>query len=188
MGYSKASEIVPRIIDVVGQYQDKVKQEFIEWSKHTPSWLFLRWISQITAVLNRPESEIISELVKKIATKYPQAVFYPFKVIQSNIEINFSNEDILRGQKEAQSLLFQKLRESFDQFNTLNKWIEALDCLIFPEHRFIYWYKLITDICEDPQLKQLIVDQSPKNPLLLKVHQLTVFMYNDIMARQKRFV
>jgi hypothetical protein len=104
-------------------------------------------------------------------------VFYPFKVIQSNIEINFSNEDIRKGQKESQSLLFQNLRHKFDQFHTLNRWIEALDCLIFPEQRFKYWYQLISDICEDPQLKSLIVDKSSQNPLLLKIQHLTILMY-----------
>ena len=78
MGYLKASDIIPRILDVIGKYGRKVKDEFVENSKSTPAWLFLRWISQIAAVLNRPESSIIQNIVAKIAQKYPQALFYPF--------------------------------------------------------------------------------------------------------------
>ena len=88
MGYLKASDAIPRILDVIGKYRDQVKDEFVENSKSTPAWLFLRWISQIAAVLNRPESSIIQNIVAKIAQKYPQALFYPFKVIESNLEIN----------------------------------------------------------------------------------------------------
>jgi hypothetical protein len=47
------------MLDVLGEYKEDVKDEYVEHSKNTPAWLFLRWISQIAAVLNRPESSII---------------------------------------------------------------------------------------------------------------------------------
>ena len=71
MGYLQASDIIPRLLDVLGKYRDSVKDEFIEQSKSTPAWLYLRWISQIAAILNRPESTVIQTLVGKIASKYP---------------------------------------------------------------------------------------------------------------------
>jgi hypothetical protein len=45
MGYLKASDIIPRLLDVLGRYKESVKEEFIEQSKSTPAWLYLRWIS-----------------------------------------------------------------------------------------------------------------------------------------------
>jgi hypothetical protein len=63
MGYLRASDIIPRLLDVLSLYQDEVKDEFIEQSKATPAWLFLRWISQIAAVVNRPESGVIQTIV-----------------------------------------------------------------------------------------------------------------------------
>ena len=45
MGYLRASDIIPRMLDVLSKYQDSVEEEFKESSKHTPAWLFLRWIS-----------------------------------------------------------------------------------------------------------------------------------------------
>jgi hypothetical protein len=63
MGCLRASDIIPRMLDVLGKYRDEVKDEFLEESKSTPAWLFLRWISQIAAILNRPESSIIQALV-----------------------------------------------------------------------------------------------------------------------------
>jgi DNA-dependent protein kinase catalytic subunit len=88
LGYLKASDIIPRILDVVGKYKEKVLEEYVCNSSNTPAWLFLRWISQIAAVLNRPESSIIKNTASKISSKYPQALFYPFKVIESNIELD----------------------------------------------------------------------------------------------------
>jgi hypothetical protein len=71
MGYLQASDIIPRMLDVLGRFRDTVKDEVNEHSKTTPAWLFLRWISQIAAILNRPESAVIQGVVSRIAAKYP---------------------------------------------------------------------------------------------------------------------
>ena len=63
LGYAGASDIIPRMLDVVGKYREGVEAEFRENSKRTPAWFFLRWISQIASILNRPESSIISKIV-----------------------------------------------------------------------------------------------------------------------------
>jgi hypothetical protein len=43
--YSKASDIIPRLLDVVTKYKAEVEADFIAYSKDTPSWFFLRWIN-----------------------------------------------------------------------------------------------------------------------------------------------
>jgi len=35
---------------------------------------------------------VITNIVAKIAQKYPQALYYPFKVIESNLEIAFGGQ------------------------------------------------------------------------------------------------
>ena len=86
-GYTKAADMIPRMLDVVGQYREAVSETFMSLSKHTPAWLFLRWINQIASLVNRPESATVDLLVRKINFKYPQAMFYTFNVIQSNLEM-----------------------------------------------------------------------------------------------------
>ena len=86
-------------------------------------------------MVNRTESTVIEEKVLQIAKRYPQALYYPFQVIQSNMEVN-----VLDAQIQA-TPLFKKLRNYFSStFKNLNAWIEALDCLVYPEHRFKYWF------------------------------------------------
>jgi len=51
------------MLEVLSKYKDNVKQEFLEYSQDTPSWLFLRWISQISSVINKLESSILENLV-----------------------------------------------------------------------------------------------------------------------------
>ena len=67
LGYLRATDFIPRMLDILSKHQENVADDFIEHSKTTPVWLFLRWISQIAAVVNRPESSVISDIVAKIA-------------------------------------------------------------------------------------------------------------------------
>jgi hypothetical protein len=42
LDYQKASDIIPRLLDVVSKYKESVEAEFIAYSKETPAWVFLR--------------------------------------------------------------------------------------------------------------------------------------------------
>lgn len=46
------------------------------------------------AVVNRPESSVIEDKVVQIARRYPQALYYPFKVVESNLEVNVLDADV----------------------------------------------------------------------------------------------
>mmetsp|Transcript_16448 Transcript_16448/g.25405 ORF Transcript_16448/g.25405 Transcript_16448/m.25405 type:complete len:85 (-) Transcript_16448:2184-2438(-) len=45
LSFKQASDIIPRLLDIVSQFRDEVRDEFRENSKATPAWLFLRWIN-----------------------------------------------------------------------------------------------------------------------------------------------
>lgn len=40
--YQKASDIIPRLLDVVSKYKEFVEGDFVAYSKDTPAWVFLR--------------------------------------------------------------------------------------------------------------------------------------------------
>lgn len=63
MGSVGATDFIPRLLDIVGKYTSEVEATFRQFSKETPSWVFLRWISQITSMVNRPESPLFEPLV-----------------------------------------------------------------------------------------------------------------------------
>lgn len=121
--------------------------------------------------------------MSKIASKYPQALYYPFKVIESNLEIAVGGEQNV-------SRLFLILKEKFKSFEMLNQWVEALDCLIFPEHRFGYWFQLACEICRDPSLEQYPINaaSSSNNLKVQRVQRIILMMYSDIMTEEKPMV
>mmetsp|Transcript_22762 Transcript_22762/g.30369 ORF Transcript_22762/g.30369 Transcript_22762/m.30369 type:complete len:135 (-) Transcript_22762:1910-2314(-) len=115
MGYLKASDAIPRLLDVVSKTgstaaKEVLKNEFIKESKDTPAWIFLRWISQLIAVVNTSESEMIKHKVVQIAKSYPQALYYPFKVVESNIELN-----LLSSEESVQTTqLYDDIKKFFE--------------------------------------------------------------------------
>lgn len=45
-----------------------------------PCWLLIGWISQMMALLDKPEAVAVQHVVKEIADCYPQALIYPFMI------------------------------------------------------------------------------------------------------------
>ncbi|CDW71353.1 dna-dependent protein kinase catalytic subunit [Stylonychia lemnae] len=169
--YQNASDIIPRLLDITSKYKDHVQGDFIAYSKETPTWYFLRWINQIVAVVNRPESSVIEEKVIQIAKKYPQALYYPFKVVESNVKVNVLDSDVQKTQ------LFQKLSKYYEKtFRNLNAWAEALDCLVYPEHRFKYWLQIINDIVSDDNMRGI---------QKAKLKDIIIMMAYDLTCTQK---
>ena len=122
------------------EWREVLKEEFIHESKDTPAWIFLRWISQLVAVINTSESEMITHKVVQIVKSYPQVLYYPFKVVESNIEVNLLSSEV------ETTRLYDIIKQYFEQkYENLNTWTEALNCLVDPEHRARYWLQLIYD-------------------------------------------
>jgi hypothetical protein len=130
------------------------------------------------AIVNRNESSVIEEKVIQIARRYPQALYYPFKVVESNIDVNVLDADI------EPTPLFTKLKNFFQKsFKNLNTWIEALEGLVYPEHRFKYWHQIISDLVSSSTAgdKAVVVSK-------VKMQEIVKMMIKDIASDEKALV
>jgi hypothetical protein len=91
LGHQKARDFIPRLLEILIKFKEHVAQDFKAKIKNVPAWMFLKWINQLISLINQPENEFIKEKVVEIVRKYPQAFFYPFKVLESNIEFGIDN-------------------------------------------------------------------------------------------------
>jgi DNA-dependent protein kinase catalytic subunit len=68
--------------------------------------------------------------------------------------------------------------------------VEALDGLIFPEHRFKYWFQLVCDTYQDPEMQQSLLQETSgkKGELLQKIQRIVLLMLGDIMTESKSAV
>lgn len=83
----EARQRFPRLLQIVSLYQDDgVLDEFVRHTRSIPCWMFLSWLSQMTAILDKPEARAVYHILEAICVEYPQAFVYPFKMSLEQIE------------------------------------------------------------------------------------------------------
>ena len=61
--------------------------------------MFIMWISQLVALLDKGEGPAIHDILISLAKDYPQALYYPFKISSCNFKFESTEEG--RANKEA---------------------------------------------------------------------------------------
>eukprot|EP01018_Ginkgo_biloba_P019264 Gb_14393 [translate_table: standard] len=117
---------IARVLTLLGHYND-THTEFQCQLKGVPCWLFIAWIPQMLAVIDKDEGGILMGLLEDIAQSYPQALFFPFNVSKSD----FGSVGRDRT-KKVETLLDNPILKGFTR---------ALEDLTFPEQRL--WNGLV---------------------------------------------
>ena len=63
--------------------------------------MFITWISQLVALLDKHEGAAVHDILVSLATNYPQALYYPFKISSCNFK--FGTSEVGRANQEAVS-------------------------------------------------------------------------------------
>ena len=86
LGKQESSAFFPRILEILADTEHKNALGTFESSvSEVASWMFLPWIDQIMAYLGDENIlPCLLPLVKKIASDYPQAMFFPYKISVEN--------------------------------------------------------------------------------------------------------
>lgn len=71
-GSYEAQQRFPRLLQIVSAYPELTLQVFVTATKNIPCWMFLNWISQMTALLDKPEAKAVYHIVECISKEYPQ--------------------------------------------------------------------------------------------------------------------
>lgn len=119
-----ARDRFPRLLQLICSYSH-LEKIFIEKVQKVPTWMFIRWISQMMGLLDKPQASAVVAVLIRIADEYPQALFYPFKISTEGMDLKTSSIIAPLHQRLSNPLM--------DQF------IAALSKLTHPEHRFKDW-------------------------------------------------
>ena len=159
-GCEEARNFIPRVLEVATTTFD-TRRLFMEKCENIPAWMFLAWRSQLLASLGSSERTIVADILKRVAREYPQALFYPFSL---------SAEDV-KMVPEAQSLVSEL--EHILHNETLEKFVEALEALDFPQQKFKDWKKACATAVADGNVEE--------------VESLYKDMYNHCFGRKEAF-
>ncbi|ESO96748.1 hypothetical protein LOTGIDRAFT_143667, partial [Lottia gigantea] len=137
LGSMEAIERFPRLLQFVELYPDTMPTfiKMVSENRLFPLWMFLLWINQMMALIDKTESPAVQPILLQIGTEYPQAIAYPFRISCEGFEF----EDSAQGKKnkEAVKKLASILTE--DKVPLVNKFISALDQFGQPEMLFKDW-------------------------------------------------
>ena len=118
----------PRLLQIVEAYKNKVLDVFLKSSANVPSWMFIRWLSQMTALLDKPEAKAVYKIIENITNDYPQAIVYPFKMSLEGFKFDFETKE----QKE----FVEKIKDKIKRIPLVNQFIAALEQLNNPDLLF----------------------------------------------------
>ncbi|KAL8588517.1 hypothetical protein ACOMHN_043866 [Nucella lapillus] len=133
-GSSEARERFPRLLLVIENHPDTMGL-FIDKSKGIPSWMFILWISQMMALMDKDQAPAVRPILLRLATDYPQAVVYPFRISQEGFLFGKTKADLQNkeGVEKMASLL------SDDRVPLVTRFISALDQFAQPNQMFKDW-------------------------------------------------
>ena len=113
---------IVRLLNLVGRYPSTatlVQNRLAE----VPTWIFLQHAAQFMGALDKPEGNIVADILERVAVDYPNAIYFPFKI----------TSEFLGSKGKA---LSQQLERMLLQNKSLECFVEALGGLTHPELRF----------------------------------------------------
>jgi DNA-dependent protein kinase catalytic subunit len=80
LGSADASDLLPRVLDLLGRHRALVMRDFKSGAVRVPAWRFARWLTQMMSRLDKPEGDVVAVIVIAVARQLPHAAFYAFNV------------------------------------------------------------------------------------------------------------
>ncbi|XP_072042849.1 DNA-dependent protein kinase catalytic subunit-like [Amphiura filiformis] len=152
----EAMQRFPRLLQLVETYPD-VMDLMIKQASTVPCWMFISWISQMMALLDKPEAPSVQGILAAIADDYPQALCYQFKI--SSEDYMFSNTPSDKRNLQA----VEKLRGVLENVPMIENFIKALEQLNNPDMIYKDWW--------DDVMKPLLKDSKRDRAKVKKAYQ-----------------
>ncbi|KAI8840789.1 hypothetical protein BJ741DRAFT_561343 [Chytriomyces cf. hyalinus JEL632] len=111
MGSFEAIEFFPRLLQLLSEYPE-LHQDCIKLLDDCPCWMFLRWLPQLTAQLDKSSGSVLLPLISRIAKRFPNALRYPLSI--SCEQYSFSSE-MSRNEQAVEQIKRIVQSDSYDR-------------------------------------------------------------------------
>ncbi|XP_069813698.1 DNA-dependent protein kinase catalytic subunit isoform X2 [Dendropsophus ebraccatus] len=152
----------PRLLQIIELYPNETLNLMVSKVSSVPCWLFIGWISQMMAMLDKKESLAVQSIIEEIADRYPQALVYPFMISGEN----YNFEDTLDGHRNKSFV--EKIQKKLDKNGLIKDFIQALEQLSNPA--------LILQDWKEEVFKELGKTQADRN----KIKKMYMEMYANL--------
>ncbi|XP_068603907.1 DNA-dependent protein kinase catalytic subunit [Brachionichthys hirsutus] len=134
----------PRLLQVVESYASETLDLLTKEMMSVPCWMLIGWISQMVALLDKPEAVAVQHSIGQIAECYPQALVYALTISSES----FQFEDSAMGYKHREFV--NGLKSTLEMGGTVKNFVEALQQLTNPEMIFKDWWESVKNCLEKP--------------------------------------
>lgn len=136
----------PRLLQLVEVYPAETLDLMVREVVNVPCWLLIGWISQMMALLDKPQATAVQHVIEEIAECYPQALIYPYMISSEN----YTFEESASGQRNREFV--EKLKLLLDKGGVIQGFVDALQQLTNPEMLFKDWWDEVKNQLDKPNL------------------------------------
>uniref|UniRef100_A0A3Q2XVH6 DNA-dependent protein kinase catalytic subunit n=1 Tax=Hippocampus comes TaxID=109280 RepID=A0A3Q2XVH6_HIPCM len=107
-----------------------------------PCWMLIGWISQMVALLDKPQAVAVQSCIEQIAESYPQALVYALMISSESYHF----EDSATGHRQREFV--NRLKSMLDKGEAVKKFVDALQQLTNPDMIFRDWWENVKNELE----------------------------------------
>ncbi|KAF4110944.1 hypothetical protein G5714_007975 [Onychostoma macrolepis] len=136
----------PRLLQLVELYPAETLDMMVREVVSVPCWMLIGWISQMMALLDKPQATAVQHIIEEIAECYPQALIYPYMISSEN----YTFEESASGQRNREFV--EKLKSLLDKGGVVQEFVDALQQLTNPEMLFKDWWDEVKNQLDKPDM------------------------------------
>ncbi|TKS87933.1 DNA-dependent protein kinase catalytic subunit [Collichthys lucidus] len=134
----------PRLLQIIESYPSETLDLMTKEMMPVPCWMLIGWISQMVALLDKPEAVAVQHCIGQIAQCYPQALVYALMISSESYQF----EDSAIGHQQQEFV--NRLRSMLDQGGAVKNFVDALQQLTNPEMIFKDWWDGVKNELDKP--------------------------------------
>uniref|UniRef100_A0A3B4ZYV0 DNA-dependent protein kinase catalytic subunit n=1 Tax=Stegastes partitus TaxID=144197 RepID=A0A3B4ZYV0_9TELE len=124
----------PRLLQIIELYPSETLDLMTKEMMSVPCWMLISWISQMVALLDKPEAVAVQHCIGQIAECYPQALVYALMISSESYQF----ESSAAGHQQQEFV--NRLRSMLDKGGAVKNFVDALQQLTNPEMIFKDWW------------------------------------------------
>ncbi|XP_061568965.1 DNA-dependent protein kinase catalytic subunit [Cololabis saira] len=134
----------PRLLQIIELYPSETLDVMTREMTSVPCWMLISWMSQMMALLDKPEAVAVQHCIGQIAESYPQALVYALMISSESYQF----EDSATGHQQREFV--NRLRSMLDKGSAVKNFVDALQQLTNPEMLFKDWWEGVKNELEKP--------------------------------------
>ncbi|XP_028826126.1 DNA-dependent protein kinase catalytic subunit isoform X2 [Denticeps clupeoides] len=124
----------PRLLQLVEIYRSETLDIMMKEVVTVPCWQLIGWISQMMALLDKPEAVAVQQVIQEISKSYPQALIYAYMISSDSYTFEETNEGY------RNKTFVESLKPLLDKGGVVQEFVEALQQLTNPDMLFKDWW------------------------------------------------